>query len=103
MTDITELDRRVSALEAVHYDTTQTQRWVVAKLGQMSAVQEQHSLRLERVEVDVQELKADMREVKADVQELKADMREVKADLKGLRADLPRIVGDVMREVLKER
>jgi hypothetical protein len=89
VTDITELERRVSALEAVHYDPTQTQRWVVAKLGQMSAVQEQHSLRLERVEVDVQELKA--------------DVREVKADLKGLRADLPRIIGDVMREVLKER
>jgi seryl-tRNA synthetase len=96
VTDITELERRVSALEAVHYDTNQTQRWVVAKLGEMSAVQEQHSLRLERVEGDVQELKADVREVKADV-------RELKADLKGLRADLPRIIGDVMREVLKER
>jgi chromosome segregation ATPase len=109
MTDIAALERRVLALEAAQNDTTQTQRWVVAKLGQMSAVQEQHSLRLERIEADVGHLKADVgdiktdvRGVKADMVEVKADIREIKADLRGLRADLPGMIAETMREVLKE-
>lgn len=81
MTDIAELERRVSALEAAQNDTTQTLRWVVTKLGKISAVQDEHTLRLERVESDV---------------------REVKADLKGLRNDLPSIVGEAMREALRD-
>jgi ribosome assembly protein YihI (activator of Der GTPase) len=81
MTDIAALERRVQALEAGQHDTTETLRWVVAKLGRVSAVQEEHGLRLERIE---------------------ADVREVKADLKGLRRDLPSIIAETMREVLRE-
>jgi chromosome segregation ATPase len=44
------LDRRVTALEAAQGETTQTLRWVVAKLGRIQAVQDEHTLRLERVE-----------------------------------------------------
>lgn len=82
MADIVELERRVAALEAAQYDTTETLRWVVAKLGRVSAVQDEHGLRLERIE---------------------ADVREVKSDLKGLRRDLPAMMAETMREVLREQ
>ena len=45
-----DLDRRATALEAAQSDTTQTLRWVVAKLGRIQAVQDEHTLRLERLE-----------------------------------------------------
>jgi hypothetical protein len=73
MTAIEDLERRVSALEAAQNDTTQTQRWVVARLGRMSSVQDEHTLRLERIE----------------------------SDLKGLRADLPVMLAEAVREGIK--
>ena len=87
MTTIEELERRVTALETAQNDTTQTLRWVVSKLGKMSAVQDEHTLRLEHIE--------------GDVSQLKADMREVKADLKGLRSDLPAMLAEAVREGMK--
>lgn len=81
MTDIAELERRVSALEAAQYDTTETLRWVVAKLGRISAVQEEHGLRLERIEGDV---------------------RLVSRKLDDLAKTLPRMIAEAMRDVLKE-
>ena len=50
------LDRRVTALEAAQGDTTQTLRWVVAKLGRIQAVQDEHTLRLDSLEVKVDAL-----------------------------------------------
>lgn len=50
MITIEDLDRRVKALERAQGDTTETLRWAVAKLGQISAVQDQHTLRLDRIE-----------------------------------------------------
>ena len=38
--DLADLERRVTALERAQNDTTDTLRWVVAKLGRISAVQE---------------------------------------------------------------
>jgi hypothetical protein len=75
MTELLDLTRRVEALEAAQHDTTQTLRWVVAKLGRMSAVQEEHGLQLERLQ----------------------------ADMTSLRRDLPSIVADAVRDALKER
>jgi hypothetical protein len=75
MTDIAELERRVQALESAQTNTTQTQRWVVAKLGGISALQDEHTLRLERIE----------------------------ADIRNLRRDLPSIIAETMREVLREQ
>jgi len=74
MTDIVELERRVKALEAAQNDTTQTLRWVVAKLGGISALQDEHTLRLERIETDI----------------------------RNLRRDLPAMMAQTMREVLRE-
>jgi hypothetical protein len=51
-----DLDRRVTALEAAQGDTTQTLRWVVAKLGCIQAVQDEHTLRLDSLEAKVDAL-----------------------------------------------
>lgn len=81
MADVQELERRVQALEAAQNDTTQTLRWVVARLGKMSAVQDEHTLRLERIEGDVSGLRREFRD---------------------FGAGLPGLIGDAMREVLKK-
>ena len=58
--------------------------------------QEQTNQRFDKVERDVQGVKADVRVVQGDV-------RGLKAEVSGLRKDLPSVVGDVMREVLREQ
>jgi hypothetical protein len=55
------LEDRTTALERAQGETTETRRWVVAKLGRMQAVQDEHTLRLERLETKVDRL-----EVKVD-------------------------------------
>jgi len=94
--DIIELERRVSALEAAQNDTTQTLRWVVAKLGQMSAVQEQHSLRLERIEGDV-------KVIRSDTDQLKSGLHRLENDFNTFRRELPSMMAATMREVLREQ
>ena len=82
MPTLEDLDRRVSALEAAQNDTTETLRWVVAKLGRVSAVQDEHTLRLERLET-------------------KVDRLETKFDRLGSKVDaLPRVMAEVVREAI---
>ena len=50
--------------------------------------------RLERIEKDMDHVKAALTEVKTDVGQLTSDMR-------GLRKDLPTIVGDAVRDAIK--
>jgi uncharacterized coiled-coil protein SlyX len=63
-----DLDRRVTALERTQSDTTETLRWVVTKLARMQAVQDEHTLRLERVEARLErvEIRLDRVEDKVD-------------------------------------
>jgi hypothetical protein len=89
MSDLPDLTRRVEALEAAQNDTAQTLRWVVAKLGRVSAVQDEHTLRLERIE--------------GRIDGVDARLRKVETDVHGLRADMPAIVAGALRDVLKER
>jgi peptidoglycan hydrolase CwlO-like protein len=53
-----ELDRRTTALEKAQADTTDTLKWVVAKLGGIQAVQDEHTLRLERLETRLDKVEA---------------------------------------------
>ncbi len=71
-----DLDSRTTTLERAQGDTTQTLRWVVAKLGRMQAVQDEHTLRLERIETRLE---------------------GVERKLDGLIEALPNIVGDAVR------
>ncbi|MFZ1101601.1 MAG: hypothetical protein WAN86_01770 [Hyphomicrobiaceae bacterium] len=58
---VEDLDMRTTALERAQGETTETLRWVVTKLARVQAVQDEHTLRLERLEskVDTMESKVD--------------------------------------------
>lgn len=81
MIDIAELERRVIALEAAQSENTKTLNWVVGTLGRLAA--------------DVSALKEDVKDIKSDVAHLRREFNE-------FRRDLPTIVGDVMRDVMRE-
>lgn len=82
MTGAVELEHSVTALETAQNETTQTLRWTVAKIGRIAAVQDEHTLRLERIETDVAKLQT---------------------EFSAFRRELPVMIGDVMRDVLKEQ
>ena len=108
MSDVQDLERRVSALEAAQNDTTKTLRWVVAKLGGIASQQDEHTLQLERIDsrlggIDKRLDGMDKRFDGVDKRLDGVDSRlgRVEAGLDGLRRDLPSIVADALREVLK--
>ena len=80
-----DLDQRVTALEQAQGDTTQTLRWVVAKLGRIQAVQDEHTLRLERVEGRLERV-----EGRLDKVETRLDSVETKLDA------LPRAIAELI-------
>jgi hypothetical protein len=91
--EIRDLKRRVGELEGGFGFLTQQLQGVHRDL---LGFQEQANQRFDRVERDIQGVKADVRGVQGEV-------RGVKAEVSGLRKDLPSVVGDVMREVLREQ
>lgn len=88
------LDRRVTALERAQNDTTETLKWVVSKLGRLQAVQEEHTLRLDRIEEKVDRL-----ENKVDRLENKVDRLEEKVTLLAGTVDaLPRVMAEMIAQ-----
>ena len=53
---VEDLDRRVTTVERAQGETTETLRWVVTKLARVQAVQDEHTLRLERLESKIDAL-----------------------------------------------
>jgi chromosome segregation ATPase len=96
MADLAELERRVSALESAQNDTTQTLRWVVTKLAQMSALQNEHTLRLERIDTRLDAMESHLRKVDDRIGRMERQLDD-------WRRDLPATIAEVMREVLRER
>jgi len=84
------LDRRVTALEVAQGETTQSLRWVVTKLARIQAVQDEHTLRLERMESKVDGLETRLDKVEAR-------LGNVERKLDGLIEALPGIVADAVR------
>jgi chromosome segregation ATPase len=78
-----DLDRRAAALERAQGETTQTLRWVVAKLGRIQAVQDEQTLRLERIETRLDKVEG--------------RLEGVERKLDGLIEALPGIVADAVR------
>ncbi len=72
-----DLDRRVTALEAAQGNTTETLRWVVTKLARMQAVQDEHTLRLERLETKVDTLDGRMTAVETKLDALPRAIAEM--------------------------
>src|SRR5262245_59854044 len=99
-----DLDRRVSALERAQGDTTESLRWVVAKLGRIQAVQDEHTLRLERLEtkVDKMDTRLDKMEARLGGVESRLDGMEVRLGsvehkLDGLIEALPGLIAEAVR------
>ncbi len=88
MTELQDIERRTAALEVAQNETTQTLKWVVARIGRMSAVQDEHTLRLDRIETRLGSVET--------------RLGNVENGLDSLRSELPGMIADVMREVLKE-
>ena len=76
MTDIVDLERRVTALEAAQKQTAETQTWMAATLGRIASVQDQHT---------------------KDIGELKEELYVL---LNG-RADVSRVDGNVIRSLYR--
>lgn len=83
MTAIAELERRVQA------------RWVVAKLGRVSAVQEEHGLRLERIETRLDRIDGRLDRIEGRLDRNESEFAE-------WRRKLPGMIAETMREVLRE-
>jgi chromosome segregation ATPase len=92
-----DLDRRTTALERAQGETTQTLRWVVAKLGRMQAVQDEHTLRLERVETRLERIETRLDGVETRVAGVEARLDRIERKLDGLIEALPGIVADAVR------
>ena len=72
-----DLDRRTATLERAQGETTETLRWVVAKLGRIQAVQDEHTLRLERLETRLEKVEARLDSVEAKVDALPRAIAEM--------------------------
>ena len=73
-----DLDRRVTALEYAQNENTQSLKWLISKVARIQAVQDEHTLRLDRLEA-------------------KVDRLETKVDA------LPRILAEMLDERDKKR
>jgi chromosome segregation ATPase len=82
------LEDRTTALERAQGETGETLRWVVAKLGRMAAVQDEHTLRLDRLETKVDRL-----EVKVDG--LESRLGNVESRLEGVESRLGKVEGNL--------
>jgi chaperonin cofactor prefoldin len=72
-----DLDQRVAVLERSQNDTTETLRWVVTKLARMQAVQDEHTLRLERIETRLERVEERLDKVETKVDALPRAIAEL--------------------------
>ena len=91
--EIRDLKRRVGELEGSFGFLTQQVQGVHRDL---LGFQERTDRRFDKVE-------GRLDKVESEVRGLRTDVRGVKAEVSALREELPSVVGDVMREVLREQ
>lgn len=102
MIEAQDIERRCTALEVAQNETTQTLKWVVARMGRMSAVLDEHTLRLDRIESRLGNVETRLGSVETRLGNVETRLGNVENGLNSLRRDLPTMIADVMREVLKE-
>lgn len=99
-----ELERRSRVvLEGAQRENAETLKWAAGTLGKVSSVQDTHTVRLNKIDGDLTELKTDVAGLKTDVAELKTTVGSVVAKLGVLTDSLPGMMRDTMREVLAEQ
>jgi chromosome segregation ATPase len=77
-----DLEGRTAALERAQAENAESLRWTVAKLGRIQAVQDEHTLRLDRIEtrLDKVEVRLDRVEERLDRVEKRLDRVEKRLD-----------------------
>ena len=107
---IQRIEARVTAVEQGQNDNTQSLRFIVTTVAQMKAVLDDHSHQLEdhTSKLDDHTRKLDehsrkLDDLRGDVNGLRGDVNGLRTEVHTLRKELPTIVGDVMREVLREK
>jgi ABC-type transporter Mla subunit MlaD len=107
---IQRIEARVTAVEQGQNDNTQSLRFIVTTVAQMKAVQDDHSHQLDdhTRKLDGHTRKLDDHTRKLDdhtrkLDDLRVDVNGLRAEVHALRKELPTIVGDAMREVLREQ
>jgi len=90
------LDQRVTALEHAQGETTETLRWVVTKLARMQAVQDEHTLRLERLESKVDNLETKVDKLDARLGNVETRLGAVETQMHAL----PRTIAEMMSEMI---
>jgi chromosome segregation ATPase len=67
-----DLDRRTTALERAQGETTESLRWTVAKLGRIQAVQDEHTLQLDRIETRLDKVEGRLDRVEARLESVES-------------------------------
>lgn len=89
---VEDLDRRTTALEHAQGETTETLRWVVTKLARMQAVQDEHTLRLERLESKVDKLDDRLGKVETRLEKVETRLGNVETQVESL----PRAIAEMI-------
>lgn len=93
MADIADLERRVSRLEAAQNDNTGTLKWIAEQVGKSAG--------------EIAAIKDDMKALRQDVgamdRRLTGDIAGLRKEVRDFQTGLPPMIGDVVREVLREQ
>jgi chromosome segregation ATPase len=89
------LEDRTTALERAQGETGETLRWVVAKLGRMAAVQDEHTLRLDRLETKVDRLEVKVDGLESRLGNVESRLESVELRLGSVESRLGNVEGNL--------
>jgi chromosome segregation ATPase len=101
---VEDVDRRATALERAQGEITQTLRWVVTQLARVQAVQDEHTLRLDRLETKVDTLDARLGSVETRLERIDARLGNVEMRLEAIETQaeaLPRTIAEMISEMIE--
>jgi chromosome segregation ATPase len=94
-----DFDHRATTLERAQGETTQTLRWVVAKLGRIQAVQDEHTLRLDRIETRLDNVEGRLDRVEQRLGRVEQRLDRVETRLESVESKvdaLPRAIAEMI-------
>jgi chromosome segregation ATPase len=100
---IQRIEARVTAVEQAQNDNTQSLRFIVTTVAQMKGVLDDHGHVLEEHSRKLDEHGRKLDEHGRKLDDHGRQLSELRGEVHALRKELPTIVGDVMREVLREQ
>ena len=95
-----DLARRVADLEKAQVTNAQTMKWMVGTLGQIQAVVDDHTGRLDRIDGRLDRIDGRLDRVEGRLDRIDSEVGGLRQEVRSLRHDLPAIVADALRDVL---